>query len=117
MLASVFSPELGYAAEFNFAEHTVPRSGRHTGARRAASPSNTASLSASFPHAATTPAPAATQDVRVQWKGSEGVIVTFTDKKSGEVVRQIPPEQVLSVARFIRQRLDEEAASKDRTQS
>ena len=68
-------------------------------------------------HAATTPAPAATQDVRVQWKGSEGVIVTFTDKKSGEVVRQIPPEQVLSVARFIRQRLDEEAASKDRTQS
>ncbi len=68
-------------------------------------------------HAATTPAPAATQDVRVQWKGSEGVIVTFTDKKSGEVVRQIPPEQVLSVARFIRQRLDEEAASKERTQS
>jgi uncharacterized FlaG/YvyC family protein len=53
----------------------------------------------------------------VQWIGSEGVIVTFTDKKSGEVVRQIPPEQVLSVARFIRQRLDEEAASKDRTQS
>src|SRR5207248_1206003 len=48
MLASVFSPELGYAAKFNFAEYTVPRSGRRTGAHRAASPSNTASLSASF---------------------------------------------------------------------
>ena len=58
-----------------------------------------------------------TEDVHVQWKGSEGVIVTFTDRRSGEVVRQLPPEQVLSVARFIGQMLDKEAASKSKTQS
>ena len=58
-----------------------------------------------------------TDDVRAQWKGNEGVIVTFTDKKSGEVVRQIPSEQVLSVARFIRQMLDEQATSRSRTRS
>jgi hypothetical protein len=68
-------------------------------------------------HVVTLPAQAATEDVRVQWKGSEGVIVTFTDRRSGEVVRQLPPEQVLSVARFIRQMLDKEAASKSKTQS
>jgi hypothetical protein len=56
-----------------------------------------------------------TDDVRAQWKGNEGVIVTFTDKKSGEVVRQIPSEQVLSVARFIRKVLDEAETSKSRT--
>jgi len=54
-------------------------------------------------------------DVRTQWKGNEGVIVTFTDKKSGEVVRQIPSEQVLSIARFIRKVLDEAETSKSRT--
>ncbi len=56
-----------------------------------------------------------TDDVRAQWKGNEGVIVTFTDKKSGEVVRQIPSEQVLSVARFIRKVLNEAETSKSRT--
>ena len=56
-----------------------------------------------------------TDDVRAQWKGNEGVIVTFTDKKSGEVVRQIPSEQVLSIARFIRKVLDEAETSKSRT--
>ncbi len=58
-----------------------------------------------------------TDDVRAQWKGNEGVIVTFTDKKSGEVVRQIPSEQVLSVARFIRKVLDEAETSNSRTKS
>ena len=56
-----------------------------------------------------------TDDVRAQWKGNEGVIVTFTDKKSGEVVRQIPSEQVLSVARFIRKVLDAAETSNSRT--
>ena len=51
----------------------------------------------------------------ISWKGNEGVIVTFTDKKSGEVVRQIPSEQVLSIARFIRKVLDEAETSKSRT--
>jgi hypothetical protein len=61
------------------------------------------------------PPSSGTDDVRAQWKGNEGVIVTFTDKKSGEVVRQIPSEQVLSVARFIRKVLDEAETSKSRT--
>lgn len=61
------------------------------------------------------PVPAAADDVHVQWKGNEGVIVTFTDKKSGEVVWQIPAEQVLSVARYIRQVLDEQKTSKSGT--
>jgi FlaG protein len=68
-------------------------------------------------HGVKLPAQTATEDVHVQWKGSEGVIVTFTDRRSGEVVRQLPPEQVLSVARFIGQMLDKEAASKSKTQS
>jgi hypothetical protein len=59
--------------------------------------------------------PAAADDVHVQWKGNEGVIVTFTDKKSGEVVWQIPAEQVLSVARYIRRVLDEQKTSKSGT--
>ena len=46
---------------------------------------------------------------------NDGVIVTFTDKKGGEVVRQIPSEQVLSVARFIRKVLDEAETSRSRT--
>ena len=61
------------------------------------------------------PALGAADDVHTQWKGNEGVIVTFTDKKSGEVVRQIPAEQVLSVARYIRQVLDEQKTSSSRT--
>jgi hypothetical protein len=68
-------------------------------------------------HAASPPTPVTADDVHVQWRGSEGVIVTFTDRKSGKVVRQIPAEQVLSVARFIRQMLDEQATSKGRTRS
>ena len=72
---------------------------------------------ASSLHAASSPTPVTADHVHVQWRGSEGVIVTFTDKKSGEVVRQIPAEQVLSVARFIRQMLDEQAMSRSRTPS
>ena len=72
------------------------------------SPSATAGFSYTVPSSGT-------DDVRTQWKGNEGVIVTFTDKKSGEVVRQIPSEQVLSVARFIRKVLDEAETSKSRT--
>lgn len=54
-----------------------------------------------------TPVPESMDEVKVKWDRSDGVIVTFTDKKSGDIVRQIPSEQVLSVARFIRQLLDE----------
>jgi len=50
-------------------------------------------------------------EVNVKWDHSDGVIVTFTDKKSGDIVRQIPSEQVLSVARFIRQMLEEEGVT------
>jgi len=56
------------------------------------------------------PAPETQNEVNVKWDGSDGVIVTFTDKKSGDIVRQIPSEQVLSVARFIRQMLEEKGA-------
>ena len=43
-----------------------------------------------------------TDDVRAQWKGNEGVIVTFTDKKSGEVVRQIASELPICALRKTR---------------
>lgn len=56
------------------------------------------------------PMPETKDEVNVKWDRSDGVIVTFTDKKSGDIVRQIPSEQVLSVARFIRQLLDEKDA-------
>jgi len=52
------------------------------------------------------PVPDPQDEVKVKWDRSDGVIVTFTDKKSGDIVRQIPSEQVLSVARFIRQLLE-----------
>ena len=77
-------------------------------------PQTPSSAAAAFSH--TVPS-SPTDDVRAQWKGNEGVIVTFTDKKSGEVVRQIPSEQVLSVARFIRKVLDEAETSNSRTKS
>ena len=63
------------------------------------------------------PAPArvsarAADDVRVQWDKDSGVVIKFTDKKSGEVMRQIPSDQMLSVARYIRQLLlEQETAS------
>jgi len=53
------------------------------------------------------PLPEPQDEVNVKWDRSDGVIVTFTDKKSGDIVRQIPSEQVLNVARFIRQLLEE----------
>jgi FlaG protein len=56
------------------------------------------------------PVPEPQDVVNVKWDRSDGVIVTFTDKKSGDLVRQIPSEQVLNVARFIRQLLEEEDA-------
>jgi FlaG protein len=54
------------------------------------------------------PPPDTSDDVKVQWEQDNGVILQFTDRTSGEVVRQIPSEQVLSVARFIRQLLQEQ---------
>src|SRR5512143_2529086 len=54
------------------------------------------------------PTPETQDEVNVKWDRSDGVIVTFTDKKSGDIVRQIPSEQVLSVARFIRRLLEEQ---------
>ena len=53
------------------------------------------------------PALAAPEDVKVQWDKDNGVITRFTDRKSGATVRQIPSEQMLSVARFVRQLLQE----------
>ena len=84
----------------------------HTGHARPQTPS---SATAGFFYSV--PPPPGTDDVQANWKGNEGVIVTFTDKKSGEVVRQIPSEQVLSVARFIRKVIDEQETSRSRTQS
>ncbi len=57
-------------------------------------------------------AQAAVEDVKVQWDASNGVVIKFTDKKSGAIVRQIPSEQILSVARFIRQMLQEQEAAR-----
>lgn len=52
--------------------------------------------------------PADSDDVQVQWNGNDGVVVQIMNKKNGELIRQIPSEQVLSVARFIDQLLQEE---------
>jgi len=73
---------------------------------RVAMPSTVAARS---PAPVLVPAPApAPDDVRLQWDKDAGVVLKFTDKKSGEVVRQIPSDQVLSVVRFIRQLLEED---------
>ena len=57
---------------------------------------------------ATVTPPQTPNEVHMQWSSDDGVVLKFTDKISGEVVRQIPSEQVLSVARFIRQMLQEQ---------
>jgi len=53
-------------------------------------------------------APQPDTSVQVQWDANDGVVVQITDKSSGQLVRQIPSEQVLNVARFIDQLLQEE---------
>jgi hypothetical protein len=63
------------------------------------------------------PPPAAPEDVEVQWDGNNGVIIKFTDKKSGQIMRQIPSEQVLSVARFIAALLQKEGVISTEAQS
>ncbi|MFY9561106.1 MAG: flagellar protein FlaG [Terriglobales bacterium] len=52
-------------------------------------------------------APAA-DDVRLQWDKDNGVVIKFTDRKSGGVTRQIPSEQMLSIAKFIRHLLQQQ---------
>jgi len=54
------------------------------------------------------PPPDISDNVQVLWNANDGVVVQITDKKSGELIRQIPSEQVLSVARFIDQLWREE---------
>lgn len=56
------------------------------------------------------PQPDTSDDIQVKWN-ADGVVVQITDKKSGELIRQIPSEQVLNVARFIDQLLQEERAA------
>lgn len=58
--------------------------------------------------------PENSQEVRMQWDGDNGVVLKFTNKKSGEVVRQIPSEQVLNVVRYIRQLVDQYASNQAR---
>jgi uncharacterized FlaG/YvyC family protein len=53
-------------------------------------------------------APQPDTSIQVQWDADSGVVVQITDKSSGQLVRQIPSEQVLNVARFIDQLLQEE---------
>lgn len=63
-------------------------------------------------------APAQRRDeINIKWAGDDGVIVMFTDKKSGEVFRQIPSEQVLSVVRFIREMLAQQSSEGESQQS
>ncbi len=52
------------------------------------------------------PSPDPPLEVQMQWDDGSGVVLKFTDKDSGQVVRQIPSEQVLNVVRYIRQLLD-----------
>ena len=52
-----------------------------------ARPQTSSGIAARSFQAVRLPPPNNADDVRVQWKGSDGVIVTFTDRKSGEVVR------------------------------
>jgi hypothetical protein len=56
------------------------------------------------------PTPEPRDEVKLQWDSNNGVIIKFTDTRSGDVVRQIPSEQVLSVVRFIREMLQAEGA-------
>jgi hypothetical protein len=61
------------------------------------------------------PAPETLEDIKLKLDGDNGVVLQFTDKKSGEVVRQIPSEQVLSVVKFIRQLLQEQETASANT--
>ena len=54
----------------------------------------------------------ASEEIRLQWDGDYGVIVKFTDARSGEVLRQIPSDQILGVVRFIRQMLEAEGGGR-----
>lgn len=56
------------------------------------------------------PPPERRDEINIKWETDDGVIVTFTDKESGEIVRQIPSEQVLSVVRFIREMLAQQSS-------
>lgn len=54
----------------------------------------------------------ATEEVRLQWDGDYGVVVKFTDARSGEVLHQIPSDQILGFVRFIKQMLEDQKAGK-----
>lgn len=63
------------------------------------------------------PAPAlvsttASEEVQLKWDKESGVIIEFTDRKSGEVMRQIPSAQMLSVAKFIRHLLQQQETAR-----
>jgi len=80
-----------------------------TASARPAMDSTTSDRSRAVAPKSEEPTPATdTDEIKVQWDANEGVIVQITDKESGNLVRQIPSEQVLSVARFIEHILREE---------
>jgi len=91
-----------------FSEPPAVQDAAWSGAQRGSSqePDAPSPVAASAP--AFAPPPEDSQDVKVQWDNENGVVVQITNKKSGELVRQIPSEQVLSVAHFIAQLLEEE---------
>lgn len=90
-------------------------------ARAAAARVRAADVSAQPAAAAAKPVsispPERPDEVSIKWEGDDGVVVTFTDKKSGEIFRQIPSEQVLSVVRFIRQMLEQQQSSDPESQA
>jgi len=51
------------------------------------------------------------QEIKTHWDPDNGVVVEITDQQSGQLVRQIPSQQVLNVAHSIELYLRGNAAS------
>ena len=53
------------------------------------------------------------EEIKTHWDVDNGVVVEITDRQSGELVRQIPSQQVLNVAHYIEQYLLQSRSSSD----
>ena len=54
-------------------------------------------------------------EVHVQWEAGQVMILQFTDRRTGELIRQIPSEEVLNVFRQIQESVQSESPFKFET--
>jgi len=56
------------------------------------------------------------EEIKTHWDVDNGVVVEITNQQSGELIRQIPSQQVLNVAHYIEQYLLQESSSEENAQ-